>query len=169
MVRITGKNSKFYRWIQGFSKFADNLYHLATAHDRYQRYTMGKGIVMDGGIVVFDRYPLHEIHELMHEQPMDGPRISDYSTGSSRVNRSLGKLEEEYYQKISPPDVIFALEVDPETSIARKPDHDIEIIRLKSEVIKNFNKDGLQVIEIDANLPLPEVLLSIKQAAWQQL
>jgi thymidylate kinase len=168
-IRLFGDKRIIYHWIKRLARFLDNLYHLSIAWDRYQRYQVGEKISMVGGVALFDRFPLRQIHEHMPVNPMDGPRIPVLNERGSGFNLDLGKIERKIYKMILFPDIIIALDVSPEISNIRKPDHDIETITTKSEAIRNFDRDGLRVTMIDADLPLESVLLSIKSSIWENL
>jgi gluconate kinase len=102
--------------------------------------------------------------------PMDGPRVdveARYQMG--KITRALSKMERDIYRKICPPDHIFVLHVSPEVSQRRKPDHDPEMIEVKSQALKQMERQGLHVIDVNADQPFEQVLLQIKTALWQFL
>lgn len=156
--------------LRGINKFLINIYHLSTAYDRYHRFLAGRQRSIAGTIVIFDRYPLQGIHNLMQDLPMDGPRINKHQD-KDKVNLSarMSNIENDLYQRISPPDHIFILNVSPEISKLRKPDHNIKVLQNKSQVIKEFNKDGLHITEIDSDKSLDQVLFTIKSVLWDIL
>lgn len=163
-----GYKSWFSKPLLNLNHFVRNFYDLTTANDRYKRYLDGQRKTNAGNIVIFDRYPLRAIHELMPDQPMDGPRIL-YKKGNEtgRLSAILSKMELELYSKIQPPDHLFILDVSPEVSKLRKPDHNIEIVQKKSQAIKDFNRHNLQCTEVNADEDIDLVLLKIKLQLWE--
>lgn len=153
----------------GIHTFARNVYYLSIANDRYQRYLEGKRKASAGTIVLFDRYPLQDIHVMMPYQPMDGPRINNRGGKPGRLSILISKNEISLYCKIKPPDYLFILNVSPEVSNIRKPDHDIHRVQNKSTVIKEFNRDNLHFTEINADEDMDEVLYKTKLKLWEIL
>lgn len=146
------------------------LWYVSTAVDRHRRYKAAKRQAAEGMIVLCDRYPLAAIHQAMEGQPMDGPRIA-VAAGDKpgMITRKLGQWEQNVYQKILLPDHIFALQVSPEISLRRKPEHDPDMIDRKSQALKQIGDHGLPVTIVDADQPFDQVLLTIKTRLWQLL
>jgi len=133
--------------------------------DRYRRYCAGRQKAARGSIVIFDRYPLHNVH--LFGRTMDGPRIAALHGDELRgLTRRLVVAEEGWYRKIVPPEHIFLLRVRPEVSLARKPEHAPERIVAKSHALNELAESNTQVTVIDAEKPLEAVLLEIKQRVW---
>ena len=101
---------------------------------------------------------------------MDGPRIAAACNGHmGQMTKKLSQAEENLYQKIRPPEQLFVLQVSPEVSLARKPDHKPELIEAKSQAIRQIARNDLNLTEVDAEQPLEQVLLQIKSTLWHLL
>ena len=147
-----------------------NLYHLSVGRDRYRRYIRARQRAAQGAITLCDRYPLAAICWVMEGRPMDGPQIAvEAGQEMGKITRTLSGMEQDIYRKICPPDHIFVLHVSPEVSQRRKPDHAPEMIEAKSQALKQMERQGLHVIDVDADQPFEQVLLQIKTALWQFL
>jgi hypothetical protein len=57
--------------------------------------------------------------------------------------------------------------VDPETAQARKPDHELEMLREKDRALKSLVREELSVTDINGNAPLQQVLHDIKTQIWK--
>ena len=73
------------------------------------------------------------------------------------------------------PDLLFVLEVSPEVSLERKPDHDLAAIEAKNIALGKLatfietSPKKVRVSYINASLPLEDVLGQIKQEIWGAL
>ena len=147
-----------------------NLYHLSVGRDRYRRYIRARQQAAQGAITLCDRYPLAAICWVMEGRPMDGPQIAvEAGQEMDKITKALSGMEQDIYRKIRPPDHIFVLHVSPEVSQRRKPDHAPEMIEAKSQALIKMDRQGLHVIDVDADQPFEQVLLQIKTALWQFL
>jgi hypothetical protein len=119
----------------------------------------------EGCVVLYDRYPLGDIRVFDH--PVDGPRIKAESNGSaSWFERRLAKIEEGLYRQITTPDHFIALQVRPEISHLRKPDHNYEIITKKADALDAAisTLPGLMVVRADE--PIEQVVRQVKSIVW---
>ena len=141
---------------------------LSIGYDRYRRYLLGKKKAGEGYLVIFDRFPL--------EAPLDGPQIhlsTDGRMGS--IANLFSRAERKLYSKIRPPDCFIVLDVSPQVSLQRKPDHKREAIEAKNqllnEIIAKNRPQALssRMICLDANLPFEQVLGQIKKKVWEIL
>lgn len=126
---------------------------------RYKRFLEMKNAVHEGFFVVTDRYPQDEI-----AGQCDGPGL-----GAGRSYNPLilfmARLERILYRKMASfrPDIVFFLKIDPETAQQRKPDHDIEALRVKAEIMPQltFNHAPYEVIDASqAYLDVRQTLLN---------
>jgi len=160
-------SSRLSFWLQRLFR---NFYHLSVGQDRYHRYIAARRQAAQGVIVLCDRYPLDALWRVMEGRPMDGPQIAvEAGLEMDKITGALSRMEQDIYRKIRPPDHIFALHVSPEISQQRKSDHDPEMIRAKSQALRQMERQGLPVIDVDADQPFEQVLLQIKTALWQLL
>jgi thymidylate kinase len=166
--RVFGEQSVLTRLAARAELFCDHLRYLGDAHDRYRRYKAARHAAAGGAIVICDRYPLE--HVQIAGRIVDGPRIAASladSTGGQAGR--LAEAEEAIYQRIQPPDHVFALHITPEVSQSRKPGHPRERIEAKSRALQGLAAAGFDLTSIDADQPLDQVLLQIKVALWRLL
>ena len=122
-----------------------------------------------GFVVITDRFPQDQFNNIC-----DGPRYyKNPNVNKSLINRMLSKKEQKYFElaKITPPDLVFILNVSSNTAALRKPDEvDIEShkIMMKSILELDFTIDT-KVIEIDANQSYNKVFLSVMDKLWREL
>jgi thymidylate kinase len=67
------------------------------------------------------------------------------------------------------PDVIFLLQLDPETAVSRKPTEPADYVRRRARVTADtdWSKSGARIV--DAAQPLPEVIATLKSELWSTL
>jgi thymidylate kinase len=145
--------------------FAPLIWHTLTARDRYRAYVRAKRVASSGGIVLCDRYPLAVI------TIMDGPRVSAFGGPEhiSRLARHLARLEAGYYDRITDPDVLIVLKIDPETAVQRRIDDDAVTVRARSTEILGLDWEGTSACVVDASDPRPEVISHVKSLMWSRL
>ncbi len=143
-------------------------YYLSVGHDRYRRYRQGVEQAKNGSIVIFDRFPF--------ESPLDGPEICVAADGyGGPISRYFSFQEEILYRKFKLPDCLIVLNVNPEISIERKPDHPWDAILAKQQALRSLcikleEGDGQsEWIVVNADVPFEEVLLQLKKTIWARL
>ena len=171
-----GEANLLSRWIAGLRDSLLCLHHLSIGYDRYSRYRAGTKKALGGSIVIFDRCPLESVDLGPGLRLMDGPQIPSLLAGrSSPIFRAFAGVEQRLYRKIHPPEFLFVLEVSPEVSHQRKPDHQPATLEAKSRAVAALTSratDGdhpLPLFPIDANRPLEEVLSQLKTKIWELL
>jgi len=116
-----------------------------------------------GEIVISDRFPLKEFHQMA--EPMDGPRLKDLEIPAGL---SLSSLEGHYYKEIKLPDRIFVLKVALDEIRKRKTDLDIETHETKVDAV-NLLQNNNYLVSVNANEPYEKVLLKVKTMIWDEL
>ncbi|MGV3502246.1 MAG: hypothetical protein ACO1O1_00950 [Adhaeribacter sp.] len=113
-----------------------------------------------GSVILCDRFPQHQVAGIN-----DGPHLSAWA-GSP-----VAHLEQAYFDQAAglAADLVFRLQVSPETAIRRKPEHDFEQIKIKSAALDQITFPMGHTIPIDANQPYDQVLLAIKRAIWSHM
>jgi thymidylate kinase len=124
-----------------------------------------------GGIAILDRYPQIQISGLN-----DGPKITNFI--KNIANKSLYKLSL-YFSSIEInnlkeankliPDIIFKLEVSPETSCKRKKENTIELMTKKHDSFKLITYNAKETISINTELSYEDSLLQIKRIIWKDI
>jgi adenylate kinase family enzyme len=143
-------------------------HYLSTGYDRYRRIQAGHEDAHKGSIVVFDRFPLRA--------PLDGPEIQQLVNGhTGRIGRAFASAEQNLYRKFRLPDYLILLDVSPDVSMERKPDHKRAAIEEKSRVLNDLaaefeaHPNGVNLIHLNADQPLDQVLSQMKQEIWEAL
>jgi thymidylate kinase len=154
------------------------LREVCRARDRYRTYIKARRFTNNGGLVIFDRYPLSQI------KLMDGPLaarfISQLASGpragqlmspnqANRLSRILVKMDESYYQQIVLPELLFVIRVDPEIAVQRRADEDTTFVRERSTEIWELNWEETEAHIIDGGKPKSEVLTELKSLVWSGL
>lgn len=141
-------------------------WEVLTARDRYRTYRRARRLASNGAIVLCDRYPLPEI------SLMDGAvtaRMKDPARWG-RWARSLATIERRYYDRISRPDILLVLRLDPDLAVERKRGVEPESsVRPRSEEIWRMDWRGTPATVIDAASPKDRVLSEIRTAIWSRL
>lgn len=171
-----GKESPILQWLDSIRRYFLIAHYVSIGNDRIKRYLMGTSLANNGSIVIYDRYPLGRISSKPDFRLMDGPqspKVGENSLGF--LSRMLISKELGYYQNMLLPDFLLVLDVDPEISIQRKPDHNREILSAKNRAIKdllnrkNSGNYGDYIYQINANLPFEDVLQQLKSVVWKIL
>lgn len=121
---------------------------------------------LNGGISIMDRYPQIEL-----VGKNDGPKIVEYREtfeNKGLIDRFIRREAKalSIVRKVKP-DVVFRLNISAETSMHRKPEQDnIDEFRKKADDLKNITFQEARIIEIDAQQPYDQELLSIKSVLW---
>lgn len=162
--RLLGDQRLPSRWLAGLRETILKCHHISIAYDRYYRCRTGRQLAARGSMVIFDRFPL--------EAPLDGPRIAHPAKGSTALENFLYRWEQDIYRQNSWPDFFLLMDVHPDVSLHRKPDHDPKAIEAKHNFLRQFaaRETGRHLIAIiDANRPLDVVVAQLKEAMWPQL
>ncbi|MCJ2182664.1 hypothetical protein MTR62_08175 [Novosphingobium sp. 1949] len=128
-------------------------FSLARRH-RFRRVAAlrGRGIQ-----VVTDRYPQAEV-----AGAFDGPGLAWTRKGAT-LSEALARRERAIYQAMAalPPTLVIRLNVDIDTALARKPDHDRALLEKKVAVMAKLTFGGARIVEVDATRPYPEALETV--------
>lgn len=108
-----------------------------------------------GVLVITDRYPQAEVAGFRY----DGPGLGLERSTSWLVSK-LARREQRLYERMATrlPVLIIRLDIDIDTSFARKPDHSRDELRDKIEVMARLHFNGAHIVDIDARAPLDDVL-----------
>lgn len=139
------------------------LWQVMIGRDRYRAYLRSRRLALGGAIVICDRYPLPQL------ELMDSARLFRFLEGRSRIVYALARLEERYYDRILPPDVLVVLRVQPETAAQRRPDEALAMVRARSQEVWDADWTATPALVVDADRPLVEVISEIKALVWQGL
>ncbi len=167
LEKLLGKKNPIPRGLAFLRQILLYVHFLSVGEDRYRRYRKGKRQAGDGSIVIFDRFP--------YESPLDGPEIQKNAEGQNMVLVGfLSQREQKLYGKFTLPDYLIILDVTPEVSVKRKPDHSLEKIQGKKQAIDKLQsalgeKTAANWANQNADLPFEDVLLQLKRKIWAVL
>jgi thymidylate kinase len=120
-----------------------------------------------GLIAICDRYPQAQIMAIG-----DGPLLSHWSRHPWAWLRAVARWELSAYRRMEEvlPDLVIKLQVSPEVSAGRKQDVSLESLARRVEVVNRVHfANEARVASVDANQPLEQVLLEVKQTVWEVL
>jgi thymidylate kinase len=148
------------------------------ARDRYGTYVKARRHAARGGIVLLDRFPVSQL------QLMDGPQGERFVAHlardghpkglfrphpASRITGSMIQLEQGYYGRMSPPDLLLVLRVEPEVAVRRKTEEDPSQVLVRSTEVWEAEWDGTNATVIDAGRPQAEIAAELRSLIWQLL
>ena len=114
-----------------------------------------------GVLIIADRYPQREVPGFHY----DGPGISAERT-TNRLIKWLAVREQRLYDRMAliRPSLVIRLNIDALTAHGRKPDHPLEELQDKIEIMPRLRFNGARLCEIDARMAYPDVLESALRA-----
>lgn len=146
------------------ASFAARLYRLLDLHllrRKLRRLRRARRLADEGSVILIDRYPQSQFEAIS-----DGPRQQN-GRGFAWAARSERALFEEA-ARIGP-DLVIKLAIDPATAHRRKPDHDLETIRRKCEIVDALSFPLAEVVVVDAARSPEKVLAAARGTVWRHL
>ncbi|MBJ17895.1 MAG: hypothetical protein GY910_24325 [bacterium] len=119
-----------------------------------------------GVVVIADRFPQAQIPGFHYDGTgLSGPH------GDNWMIRKLAAKERELYRWMAShiPSLVIRLNIDLETALARKPDHNSVELRDKIAVASKLGFNGARIVDIDARAPYPQVLDATLKAVRESL
>lgn len=106
-----------------------------------------------GVTVITDRYPQIDVPGFY-----DGPGLSAASPGSPAV-AALAARERAMYERMASyhPTLVIRLDIDAETAHARKPNHDLNLLRRKVAATAQLAFGGAPIVDLDSRAPYAQV------------
>jgi thymidylate kinase len=149
----------------GTASNAALLLALATARDRYRAYARALKFALRGGLVICDRFPIPQL------TLMDAPRIERAIGGGTpgRLAAAMSRLEQRYYRRLAPPDVLIVLRVNPEIAVGRQPSDEPDFVRRRWSEIWEVDWQALGAHVVDASRSPAEVFSEVKSLIWAEL
>jgi thymidylate kinase len=165
---LKGRRSFDFPSDLGDSKFPGYLLLLRSvciARDRYRLYVKTCRFAVNGGLVICDRYPTPQI------KSMDGPNIPQLvgPTGRNRITDFLLRTEASYYQRITPPDLLIVLKVEPRIAVQRKTDEAPDYVRSRSQEVWELDLSQTHAHILDASRPKSDVGADLRTLVWSKL
>ncbi len=143
------------------------LWVLALARERRRQALRARRARSLGLIVIADRLPQSQFVGLN-----DGPRLSTWLGHRSRLFRGAAERELATFGAVElcPPDLVVKLHVSPDVALQRKPETPVDQVHRKVDVVRQLQyPPTTRVVDVDANQPLEQVLLQVKQAVWDSI
>jgi len=174
LTKITGAALKLGRQIDALfgrettSNLVANLElarFVCTARDRYALYKGVRRFAAGGGIAICERYPVPENYALAGPSQAQG----EAGAATGRVAEWLRRRETRYYTRITSPDLLLVLRVEPETAVRRKTDEPAAYVRARARIVRDTDWSGRPVQLIDAEQPFPAVMAELKARIWEAL
>lgn len=127
------------------------IYALSLARARRFRRMLrlrGRGVT-----VITDRYPQTDVPGFY-----DGPGLSAAAAGSAAVARLAARERRLYDWMVGHrPTLVIRLNIDAGTAHARKPEHDLDLLRRKVAVTPLLTFGGAPIVDLDARAPYAQV------------
>ena len=165
LLGLYSREENFYGADSQFPGYPWLLQRVCVARDRYLTYLKARRFASNGGLVILDRYPLPTL-------AMDAPQCARAAKTVNQPNAFLNwliGLEASYYRKITTPDLLIVLRVDPDVAVQRKPEESARSVHARSMLVWQFNWAGMPAYVLDAGLSREEVLAQIKSIVWEHL
>lgn len=130
---------------------------------RVRRFKQMLALREQAGLVICDRYPQLEIAGFY-----DGPGLSAARAGN-QFTAWLAKREITLYQRMVSyrPTLVIRLNIDADTAFARKPDHNLALLRQKVEATPLLRFNGARIVEVDASQSQDQVQAQCMQLVRQ--
>lgn len=140
---------------------------LALARERRGRAREARRARGLGMLVLSDRLPQSQFPGWN-----DGPRLVPWLEAGSRLVRTAARREQAAFRlaELSAPDIVIKLHVSPEVAARRKPETPAEQLRTGIDMVRRLAfPPTTRIVDLDAEQPLPMVLLLAKRAIWEAI
>ena len=120
---------------------------------RRRRFRQALALRRRGVTVITDRYPQTDVPGFY-----DGPGLSAAAAGSAPV-AWLAARERRLYDWMASykPTLVLRLNIDAETAHARKPEHDLDLLRQKVAVTPLLGFNGATIVDLDSRAPYAQM------------
>jgi hypothetical protein len=160
-----GDTEPVFRWTP--QSVGRVLTALALDRERRSRLALARRLTNMGAIVLSDRYPQNQFLGFN-----DGPSMAAWADRGPPLLRWAARRERATFRlaNASSPDLVIKLLVPFDVAAARKSDTPTSQLRRKIAAVRALRfPAATRVVEINADAPLPEVLLAVKRAIWDEL
>lgn len=157
---------------KGLKQYIKNIYsgleNIDIAKITYKTIKKVQKYNKKGGIAILDRFPQNQV-EGIYDGVKNKKVVENFP--NSKIMKYLYQREKKYVNKSVhyQPQLVFKLILEPEVSIARKPDHDYEEVKLKAKITKELKFDNSKVEEIDANMDYSSEIIKIRESIWSMI
>jgi thymidylate kinase len=120
---------------------------------RVRRFRRMLALRRKGLIVITDRFPQLEL------KAFDGPQLDIDAEGSFMV-QWFARREHASFEWMTSyiPDLVIRLNIDIDTAMERKPDHNRESLNRKINIMPKLTYQGAPIVDIDTSQPLEKVV-----------
>jgi hypothetical protein len=138
---------------------------LLLAQERRRRARAARQARGLGMLVLSDRLPQSQFPGWN-----DGPRLTPWLESGPPLVRAAARREQAAFRlaELSPPDIVLKLHISPEVAARRKPETPELQIHSGIDMVRRLSFPATtRVVDLDAEQPLPVVLLLAKRAIWE--
>ena len=130
---------------------------------RVRRFRQMLALRTLAGLVICDRYPQLDVAGFY-----DGPGLSA-ARPANRFTAWLAQREIRLYQRMVSyrPTLVIRLNIDADTAFARKPDHNLALLRQKVQATPLLRFNGARIVDVDARQPMDAVQAQCMQLVRQ--
>jgi thymidylate kinase len=146
---------------------ARGVWVLSLARERVRRALDARRARSHGMVVLSDRIPQSQFPGMN-----DGPRLATWLDSPSRLRRWAARREREAFRlsELVPPDLVIKLHVPPEIALRRKPETPSAQVERGAQLLRDLRWPATtRVVDLDATLPLDQVIVRAKRAVWAAL
>lgn len=143
------------------------IWLMALTAERRRRATVALQAKVNGMVVLSDRLPQSQFPGWN-----DGPRLGPWRHNGSRLRRYAAEREAEAFRLVDlvPPDLVVKLHVSPNVASQRKPETRSQQLLNGIRMVRGLQfPPTTRVVDVDAEQPLPRVLIEAKRAVWECL
>ena len=141
------------------------LRHVGTGRDRYVLFRRMRRFATAGGIAICERYPVGENRALAGPSRSQGLALD----AQTRLARGLRKVEHWYYDRITAPDLIIVLAIEPELAVQRKTTEPADYVRARARRMWTIDWSRCGAKVIDVGRSLEEVQADLRRTVWESL
>jgi thymidylate kinase len=136
-----------------------------TARDRYRLARRAGRFAAQGGVMICERYPIEQNRALVGPSGAQGIALA----ARGRFADWLRRYEAACYSRISPPDLVLFLSIEPEEAVARKREEPSEYVRRRARLLRDADWSAANARTIEAGRPLDEVASELRARIWEAL
>ncbi len=141
------------------------LRHVCTGRDRYRLFRRMRRFATAGGIAICERYPVGENRALAGPSRAQGLALD----AQSRIARGMRKVEHWYYDRITAPDLVIVLQIEPELAVQRKTTEPADYVRARATRMWKIDWSHCGAKVIDVGRTLEEVQADLRRVVWESL
>lgn len=153
------KKANKSRSAEGSSGFVALVIFILSMKRVYRFYKM-LALRKKGFLIITDRYP-----QTSFVGGLEGPELHT-DNPKSLITKIITKWERKIYYKMTrhTPDLVIRLNVDIDTAMSRKPDHNRQNITRKIKSISQLTFNHAPIVDINTTEPLEDVLKQAREA-----